>query len=183
MGTLKLEKKQWLILLWILLFVFQDALTNISSVFSYIDEAPVILFLIKLIVQIFKTGKITFKKENRKYIVAISLFAFSGLVGNMIFHYQPLNLVLIDLIANLKFWGAIAYFSGLVRESDLEGDWIPKTAKYISIAFLLLFLIDRAINIFSRRIQVWNEIGDTFLCPPNVPCGDMRFFNRNIVSI
>ena len=66
MGTLKLEKKQWLILLWILLFVFQDALTNISSVFSYIDEAPVILFLIKLIVQIFKTGKITFKKENRK---------------------------------------------------------------------------------------------------------------------
>lgn len=175
MGTLKLEKKQWLILLWILLFVFQDALTNISSVFSYIDEAPVILFLIKLIVQIFKTGKVTFKKENRKYIVAISLFAFSGLVGNMIFHYQPLNLVLIDLIANLKFWGAIAYFSGLVRESDLEGDWIPKTAKYISIAFLLLFLIDRAINIFPAEYRYGMKSAILFYAHPTYLAGICAF--------
>lgn len=153
MRGVKINKRQWLILLWILLFVFQDALANISVVFTYIDEAPLTLFVLRLLVHIFKAKKIAISKESRKFILSILLFTFTGLLGNVLFQYQPLNLVLIDLITNLKFWGALAYFYTLIREVDIENKLILKEAKYISSMLLLLFLVDRVINIFPSEYR------------------------------
>lgn len=171
-----LNKRQWIIILWILLFAFQDLLTDFSSIFSYIDELPLALFVIRLIIQVFRTGRITFKKENNKYLITILLFIISGLIGNVIFQYQPFKIVLTDLITNLKFWGALAYFSTFIKESDLNGKFITYLAKYISLFLFILFIVDRIYNIYPAEYRYGLKSAVLFYDHPTYFAGVCAFF-------
>ena len=153
MEIKKIKNGQLLVIIWILLFVFQDLLSNVFSIFSYIDEIPLILFLVISLAKITRTGKITIKLEKRKYIMAIVLFVSVGLTGNLLYQYQPWNLVIVDLLTNLKFFGAIAFFSMCIEETTLETKRIPNLAKLLTIVLTVLFLLDRFINIFPAEYR------------------------------
>lgn len=151
---LKKEYGYLLVLLWIVLFAFQDLLVKISSVFSYIDETPILLYIIFSVIQILYLKKIKItSREQCRYILVFSVFILSGLVGNILYRYQPVKLVIVDLITNLKFYGAISFFSMWIGKSNVEDKYIPTTAKYISIILSVLFLADRIMNLFPAQYR------------------------------
>ena len=153
MKTKSIKYNQFLIVVWMLLFTFQEALSNISSLFSYIDEAPLLIFCVISFVKILQQARVSIKKENRGYYIAVILFVATGLLGNIIYHYQTWNLVFIDLLTNLKLFGAIAFFSSYIRQSTLEGKYIADTAKLLTILLMLIFIVDRFFNIFPAEYR------------------------------
>lgn len=140
MNSLKISESQFGILLWIILFCFQDLLVNISSIFSYIDELPLLLLICTGIFRFGKKGKLHISKSERKFYVALILFICTGLLSNLIYNYQSTNLVLIDLLTNLKFWGAIGYFTLFLKTRSLDRNSVINIAKIISMIILCLFI-------------------------------------------
>lgn len=151
---LKKEYRWLLAVLWIILFSFQDLLVNISSLFSYIDEAPILFYAFFIAIHLFKKKKIKpISLGNRKLILFFLVFIISGLIGNILYRYQPIKLVFVDLLTNLKFYGAICFFSLWISKSSLENKYIPKTVKYISILLIILFFVDRVFNFFPSEYR------------------------------
>lgn len=136
------------LIIWIVLFAFQSALEKVSSIFSYIDEAPFLLFCIDTAFRVIKNGKYRVKKDSMGYIIAIVIYVATGLLGNIIYEYQQWNLVLIDIITNLKFFGAIAFFSNLLDREEIDYRYISYIAKGLTVLITVVFVADRFINIF-----------------------------------
>ena len=153
MKTKSIKYNQLIVVVWMFLFTFQEALSNISSVFSYIDEAPFLIFCGVSLFKVLQCGKIRIKKENQRCYIAIALFVVTGLLGNIIYHYQTWNLVFIDLLTNLKFFGAIAFFSLYIKQSTLESKYIADTASFLTILLTFLFIVDRFVNIFPAEYR------------------------------
>ena len=137
-----------LMIFWIVLFVFQDLLSEISPVFSYIDEAPLLIFVIKMAVKTLQSKRIIMRKGNGQYIFAICLFVMVGLLGNIIYRYQTVNLVIVDLLTNLKFFGALAYFGELTCKDSGGGSRISQLSCLLTVFLFMLFLLDRVLNVF-----------------------------------
>lgn len=174
--TSKQQKKGKLfIILWILLFSFQDLLSNITSVFSYIDEAPLILFCVISISKMIKNGKLTIKKSSRGYYLAIIIFVIAGLLGNVIYYYQRWNLVAVDLLTNLKFFGAIAFFYQWIKQDTLETKYIIGTAKIVTIILVALFVIDRFVNVFPAEYRYGIKSAVLFYNHPTYLAGICAF--------
>lgn len=175
MSRSRLKNKQMFALIWILLFVFQSLLSKLSPIFSYIDEAPLMLFVMLLLIRIARTGKIVIEKENVKYVVAIILFMIIGLTGNMIYQYQPLKLVCVDLMTNLKFFGAIAFFSIWMDKSILENKITCKIVKLISVILMLFFVIDQIMDIFPSEHRYGIKSAALFYDHPTYLAGTCVF--------
>ena len=143
---------------WILLFVFQNPLSGFCSVFSYIDEAPLFLLAIWEITHIKYIRKENVARYNR-YIILLGMFAIAGLAGNVIYRYQPVNVVIIDVITNFKFWGAVLYFYLCICNSNFQDQCISKAAKALTVMLMLLFVIDRVLNIFPAQDSVRYRLG------------------------
>lgn len=174
---LKIHKEYGYIfaILWVVLFAFQELLADISSVFSYIDEAPLLLFVLYSLMHILTEKKLGVNKEKYKYVIVFTLFIISGLVGNVLYHYQPLKLVIIDLMTNLKFYGAICYFSMWIGESKLKDKYIPEIAKNISCLLTVLFLVDRIKNIFPAEYRYGIKSAVLFYGHPTYLAGICAF--------
>lgn len=56
--------KQLLIVAWMVLFALQQALPNMSSLFSYIDEAPLLIFCGISFFKILRRGRVSIKKAE-----------------------------------------------------------------------------------------------------------------------
>ena len=153
MKAKSIKCNQLLIVAWMFLFALQQALSNISSLFSYIDEAPLLIFCGISFFKILRRGRVSINKENRGYYIAIALFVATGHLGNVIYHYQTWNLVFIDLLTNLKFFGAIAFFSLYIRQSTLKSKYLVDIAKLLTILLTLLFMVDRFLNIFPAEYR------------------------------
>lgn len=135
----------------IVLFTFQEFLSKLLPIFSYIDELPFLLLLVHLILY---RKDLKFVIENNKmYLILLSVFIISGLIGNLIYHYQPIKLVLIDLMTNLKFYCAIWYFYYYIGKIDLGDQQIQKTAKLLTLFLMVFFIVDRIFNIFPGQIR------------------------------
>ena len=171
---LKMRKKygRIVIMVWMLLFTFQERLSKISSAFSYIDEAPLALFVISSVMHALLMGKI---KRNFKYSIAFIFFVGSGIVSNIVYHYQPLGLVVIDLIANLKFFCAISYFYGLINDSGSRDKYIPQLATVLSVILAITFCIDRVINIFPGQYRFGIKSAALFYGHPTYLAGICAF--------
>lgn len=153
MKNKKKSINKTLLLIWMVLFVFKDLLSEISSVFSYIDETPLLILALEMFVKIFRTKKIEIKKTDRYYFAAILLFIISGIIGNVVYNYQSIDLVVIDLIANVKFFFALAYFERLAKKYIEGPNCIPRLARILSAILFGLFLLDRLINIFPAEYR------------------------------
>lgn len=162
---------QTIVIIWMLLFVFQSLLTKISSIFSYIDEAPLLIFFAIMLLKTIRTGKITSKRENRGYIIALIIFVLTGLAGNVLYQYQPWNLVITDLITNLKFFGAIAFFSMWMDADTLNTNRIPSMARFLTVVLTILFLLGQFTNIFPSKYRYGIKVAVLFYEHPTYLAG------------
>lgn len=165
------KKYRMIAIIWMLLFVFQSLLTKTSSVFSYIDEAPLFIFFAITLLKTIRTGKITSKIENRRYIIALIIFVMAGLAGNILFQYQPWNLVITDLVTNLKFFGAIAFFSMWMDADTLNTNRIPSMARFLTAILVILFLLGQFSNIFPAKYRYGIKVAVLFYEHPTYLAG------------
>ena len=175
MNINKTKEGQIFIIVWMVLFVFQSLLSNLSSIFSYIDEAPLIFFLIISGIKVISKNKITIKKKNCMCIFAIILFILAGLAGNVMYRYQPWKLVAVDLITNLKFFGAIGFFLMHIDENSLDNKRIFTVIKIITITITFVFLVDRVINIFPSEYRYGIKSAKLFYEHPTYLAGICAF--------
>ena len=145
----RIKKNELIVILIVYLFVFQDPLANKINIFSLIDEIYALLFFGLLTSQ----RTLNIKKENFIIFILLIVFGGTGVYSNVIYRYQPFNLVLIDLFTNLKFFLSIGttilLFRGKKSLYNLENKKIVFHLKLITSFLFFVFLLDRVLNIYD----------------------------------
>lgn len=152
MLRLKLNntKKEWVILVVFYTLLFQNPLSLVIPVFQYADEVFSLTGSLLLLYQGIQKGKITIKKTSAYIILFLSVFVITGLLGNILFAYQPTSVVLTDLLVNLKFFLSIV--SGYVifyRYSPHEKNVLAAHARTAALILFLMLLADQFFHVFS----------------------------------
>lgn len=146
----KYSISSYFFILWVVLFSIQ----NISEQYlnlSFIDEMYA-LMIFPIVFFYFRNKIIKIKKTDLVIVVTILLFVVSGLIGNFRYEYQKWNLVLIDLLTNLKFFMSIAVSIMFFDLNKLKKDQkiILIVVKSIVLMLFSMFLIDRIFNVFPN---------------------------------
>lgn len=155
MMRIKLKLTHIPVFILFLLFVFQSPLERFSSVFSYIDEGVIVVAVLLMV--IYKEKCLSVLK-NRKFILAFSclvIFVLSGLVSNYLYQYQIISLVILDLVANLKFYFAIVAGYLILKDStwDKTKYKLNKLMVIISYFIFALYMIDCIFNIWGGQVR------------------------------
>ena len=171
----------YLLQIWMVLFVFQNWLERISPIFSYIDELPLLLLFFTFAYNCLNKNKIIIKKSTKICHILILIFVISGLAGNILYQYQKIHLVIIDVITNLKFWGAIAYFEKLSSSNTIFNKKIFKLARWLTIILFVFFLLDRFITIFPAEYRYGIKSSVLFYSHPTYFAGVCAFLASLLV--
>lgn len=142
--------KQWGMLLVFYLLLWQSALEGFHSVFKYVDEAVALIGAAVFVYNCFLTGKIKLKKASAKMNILLIPFFLSGIAGNLLFRYQPLRYVLIDLYTNMKFFLCIASGYVLFRNCRKETqELLASHARFMAVVFFVMLVLDQTLHVFT----------------------------------
>lgn len=142
-SGINLHKAGLTALIWLL--TFQSPLESVWGPFSYIDEVAALIgaFLGLYDIVIVRKGRPS--KDQLWMGISLLIFVTVGLLGNVIYQYQPLKCVIIDLYTNLKFFFAIG--TGYYLFASMDWEEMKKTvqlnARTITLVLFVLFLADR----------------------------------------
>lgn len=141
------------VLIWIL--AFQSPLENVWVPFSYIDEITALFGAILGVYDILIVRKGRPSKEQLWLGIPLLAFIIIGLAGNVIYQYQPLKCVIIDLYTNLKFFFSIG--TGYYLFASVDWEEIKKTAQWnaqvITLILFVVFLLDRVFVIWPAEVR------------------------------
>lgn len=151
-GLFQIDEFLFAILVY--LMVFQHPLEAVWGGFSSIDE---LIGLIGLCIScaLILAGRKSISKSSFAIAAALLVFVFSGLLGNILFQYQPWKSVLIDLFTNLKFYFSIltGYFLFRNRSWDSLRNTAIRHGKIITLFLLALFIADRIFNLYPSEVR------------------------------
>lgn len=173
MTKTSIKKREAVICVFVILFVFQSALEHISSVFSYIDELPAFLAIVYLLKRPKRLLRLNF--GDKRICCALCIFLISGLIGNILFRYQSANLVFIDILTCFKFILALYISEQYLSSNVIDYRIVPKLANCISIVLFCLFLADRVLNIFPGEIRYGIKSNVLFFDHPTYLAGACVF--------
>lgn len=163
------------VMIWIL--VFQSPLEKIWDPFSYIDEFTALIGACLGLYDIVIVRKGRPSKEQLWMGIPLLVFVFAGLAGNLIYQYQPLKSVIIDLYTNLKFFFAIGTGYYLFASEDWEN--LQKTAgwnaRLITVFLFALFLLDRFFHIWPEQVRYGISSAVLFYAHPSFFAGALAF--------
>lgn len=137
------------------LLIFQRPLETVWPGFSYIDEAVALLGVVSAFDQIVIKRKSCLPKYMLLAYAFLAVFFISGLLGNILFQYQPWKWVIVDIYTNFKFFFAI--LTGYLFFFDLSWEKLKKTAafhgKLITGFLFAFFLLDRVFQLYPGEIR------------------------------
>lgn len=140
---------QWGLLLVFYLLLWQSPLEGVHSVFKYIDEAAGLIGVAVYTYRTLVTGKLRMKLGTAGVILCLIVFLISGVVGNMLFQYQPTRYVLIDLYTNIKFYLCIVTGYVLFRNCREETkQLIASHSRAMAVIFFVMLLLDQTLHVF-----------------------------------
>lgn len=170
-----ITKKQMMLCAWILLFVFQDLLCKFSSIFSYIDEAPLLIWIGLCFYKILRNKRLDIKDSEKTFFIVLIAFVLFGLVGNILYHYQPIKLVIIDLLTNIKFFGAIFLFEEISMLEDSSEKKCAECGKILTLILFMIFVVDRIFNIYPAEYRYGIKSAVLFYSHPTYFAGVCAF--------
>ena len=137
------------------LLLFQAPLSNVISVFGYIDELIAAIAIPFAILQL-KRNKLKILKKKDGFLGFLIIFGIAGIWGSVRYNYQPIGSVAIpDLFLCIKFWLTIytgkALFSGLNLEKN--GRRVFFHVKVVTALFCALAVIDNIAHIYTANIR------------------------------
>lgn len=159
----------------IYLLVFQNPLEQIWDPFSYIDEIVALLGACFGLYNIVIVRKWHPSKDQLWFGIPLLLFTVIGLAGNLIFRYQPLKCVIIDLYTNLKFFFAIG--TGYYMLTGIDWEDVRTTAgrsvRIITLFLFVLFLVDRFFHFWPGEMRYGVYSAMLFYAHPTYLAGAM----------
>lgn len=142
--------REWALLIVFYLFVFQNALSRVTPIFAYVDEACALLGVAVVFLQGLRTKKLRVSTSHSQLVLAIILFFVIGFAGNLIYRIQPWKAVLTDVFTNAKYFLAIitGYVLFSMCEVEEKNNVVVGHARVISLLFFLLMCADSVLHIF-----------------------------------
>lgn len=162
-------------MIWIL--VFQSPLESIWGPFSYIDEAAALIGACLGLYDIVIVRKGRPSKEQLWMGIPLLAFIAVGLAGNLMYQYQPLKSVIIDLYTNLKFFFAIG--TGYYLFASMDWEEMKQTARWnvqvITLILFVVFLADRMFHFWPAQVRYGISSAVLFYQHPTYLAGAMAF--------
>lgn len=131
------------------LLVFQNPLTAYASgAFAYIDEMFALLGILLPAAILLGKGKMRFRRDTVQTAAWLLAFVCFGLLGNILFRYQPLKPVLKDLYVNLKFFLSVSAGFYLIRAARPDRERLLAHTKFCITVLFALLLADVVFDLF-----------------------------------
>ena len=160
MNTMNVSIKQkhayYMFVVLLYYFLLRDFLEQRISVFSYTDEIIAVFVLPVFLLRLININGLRFKRSKDHYWLWICIMVLSGLLGNIIYHYQPfIQAALPDLFLCIKFWLWIEVGKYLYKAFDISRytKKIFKHIKLITWFYLGLTLLDNILHLFPADIR------------------------------
>lgn len=168
----------------IYLLVFQSPLEEIWDPFSYIDEAVALLGFFYAVWEVVIRKHYDFPKYMIVATTCLAVFAVAGLVGNVLYRYQPWKSVAIDLYTNLKFFFSVLTGYAICSTVNLED--VKKQAIFhgrIATGILFaVFLFDRIVPVFPGSIRYGIRSAVLFYSHPTYLAGATAFLTALLMA-
>lgn len=144
------QTKEIVFLFCFYILVFQNPLTEyVSGIFNYVDEVFALLSVVFMLYLGTKSvQKLVVTKNTLSMVAFLSIFIICGLTANVIYQYQPANLVLKDMYVNIKFFLSVATGFYLFRYVYPPKGMMLRHTKCCTVILFLLLLIDVVFDIF-----------------------------------
>ena len=159
----------------------QNMLEGVWGPFGYLDEMFAVLAIILLVWRwggyYRRNNKLLSDRSTIMTCAMFSVFMFSGLLGNIIYQYQPLSAVIIDLFTNMKFFLAIvtAYILfGKMQWNTLQSHAKTHT-RLLSVITFIVFVADRIFNFFPAEVRHGIKSARLYYGHPTYLAGAMIF--------
>ena len=141
----------WIFMVLVILFVFQNPLQTIFIPLRYLDELFAACIVPLLILRGTRQNfRCTVSLRLIMMIIFLSLFVLCGLYSNFSLKYQPLSTALADVYLNLKFFLAIGVgyllFCDFNIEDILRNSW--GWIKNLAVLLFVFCLLDLTLHIF-----------------------------------
>lgn len=161
----------------IFLLTFQNPLETVWSAFSYIDECAALIGAVCGTYEIVVVQRCRATKEQLWVGVPLLIFVVAGLAGNLLYRYQPMKAVIVDLYTNLKFFFAIGTGYYLFRNMDW-GEMkriVVFCARSITLALFVVFLADRLFGFWPSEVRHGIRSAVLFYSHPTYFAGAVAF--------
>lgn len=129
---------------------FQYFLENQISILKYIDEFYAFLF-IPVVLFKFKSENKFVLKENNKLIILIIVLIILGLIPNIIYKYQSIGYVVMDIVLFLKFFFVVGLSGYLFKNEIFNENNNKKLMKHMRFIILVLLFA----TIINYLFKVW----------------------------
>lgn len=107
MAESRIGNREIFMMLFLVIFIFQDALQKNIGLFQYLDEGLTAVLFALFLIKVVQTGKI--ELGSIWILFWIFLMIFIGLMGNVIYNQQAKRAILLDITLCFKF--AVVYIS------------------------------------------------------------------------
>lgn len=148
---IKIRKNTLFLIFWIVLLIIQSPLEQLNSAFSYLDEITALLGIVMIVLHFQEFSTLDTVYHEKQVIFLLTLYIFIGLLANIIYNYQPINIVIQDLFVNVKFYLSVLFGLLLFNKKIVHKDraQISSAMRLLSLAFLALFVVDRVTSCFG----------------------------------
>ncbi len=165
------ERLKVVILFYLLLL--QNPLSARVPALQYMDEAAALAGCLLGIMLGLGKGSLWLKGTTLAGICALLGFLITGLMGNILWQYQPVKTVLVDLYTNLKFFLALLSGAMLLRREQRA---MMAHAKFSSAMLFIMLLLDQFFHIFpSSEIRYGMRVSQLIYAHPTYLAGAMVF--------
>ena len=109
--------------------------------------------------------------------IPLLAFVVIGLAGNLLYRYQPLKCVIIDLYTNLKFFFAIGtgYYLFVSLDWEEMGTIARRNAAAAAAVLFAIFLIDQLFHFWPTDVRYGISSAQLFYIHPTYLAGAMAF--------
>ncbi|MDR1629898.1 MAG: hypothetical protein LBS36_06770 [Oscillospiraceae bacterium] len=152
------------------LFLARDWLEVHWSIFGYIDDLLAVLAIPLWLMNLY-ANKFVIRLRRGGYGIYLMLFTLCGVLGTLVYHYQPLiQCALPDLFLCLKFW--LAIYTGRYVFQYLRVDLYAKKIffhiRIVTWIFTILIILDNIFFLFPESIRYGLRSTQLFYTHPTV---------------
>lgn len=119
--------------------LYRDVLEQLNPVFGYLDETISLLF-IPIILYLLGKNNWKIKKDWIKISFPFVILFFIGVMSSLSNAYQPLDVVLMDLLLNVKFWLTI-FVGYYITKSDYFDDNKKRLLNHVKLNTVFFFYV------------------------------------------
>ena len=156
-SKLTINKNTILFVVLLYCYTFRNILVSFIPFFGYADEILAVAGLSCLFCEIFSVHRLL--KRNILIVAGIVLFVTAGILGNIIFMYQPLlSIAIPDLLLSIKFFLWIYFAIYFCKKSSFNYNdlfrILSEHAKLLLYFIFFLTVIDEIFHIFNEYSDI-----------------------------